>query len=393
MALFIVRHQHAADQCPAADPYVGAGLLNYLSRPNVRKLGVQIQGEAVVRGEHTMYLIVDAEDEVRVREFMQPFEAAGSVAIYPASTCARVVASGGCSAPMPVSDLVPAVDPEEACQQAIEAGLVVHRAHPLNSETSIPALIGSVVMPNAHFYVRNHFQIPQLNPDAYRLSVSGAVDRCLSLGLRELRNMPSQTLVATLECAGNGRTLFDPPVPGEKWNLGAVSTGGMDRRAPRRSVRSSRRALAGAGSALPRRRRRRRRGMFGRDPLRTQPQRGGCQAGWGAARLRDEWRAAAATARLSTARDRSRLVRCGIGEVADRRRAARSAFRRSLPDGQVPVRMGTRRPHGAGARDLAAGSRADHRPVPWTRNCRAASWPFAAWRGRVRRRSHALKSA
>ena len=224
MALFIVRHQHAADHCPAADPYDGAGLLNYLSRPNVRKLGVQIQGEAVVRGEHTMYLIVDADDESRVREFMQPFQAAGSVSIYPASTCARVVASGGCGATMPTSELVPAVDPEEACQQAIEAGLVVHRAHPLNSETSIPALIGSVVMPNAHFYVRNHFQIPNLDPDAYRLSVSGTVDRCLSLGLRDLRNMPSQTLVATLECAGNGRTLFDPPVPGEKWNLGAVST-------------------------------------------------------------------------------------------------------------------------------------------------------------------------
>jgi len=224
MALFIVRHQHSAEKCPAADPYVGAGLLNYLSRPNVRKLGVQIQGEAVVRGEHTMYLIVDAEDETRVREFMQPFQAAGSVSIYPASTCARVVASGGCGAAMPTSDLVPAVDPEEACQQAIEAGLVVHRAHPLNSETSIPALIGSVVMPNAHFYVRNHFQIPKLDPESYRLSVSGAVDRVLNLGLRDLRNMPSQTLVATLECAGNGRTLFDPAVPGEKWNLGAVST-------------------------------------------------------------------------------------------------------------------------------------------------------------------------
>jgi DMSO/TMAO reductase YedYZ molybdopterin-dependent catalytic subunit len=224
MALFIVRHQHAADQCPAADPYVGAGLLNYLSRPNVRKLGVQIQGEAVVRGEHTMYLIVDADDEARVREFMQPFQAAGAVAIYPASTCARVVASGGCGASMPTSERVPAVDPEEACQQAIEAGLVVHRAHPLNSETSIPALIGSVVMPNAHFYVRNHFQIPKLDPESYRLSVSGAVDRALSLGLRDLRNMPAQTLVATLECAGNGRTLFDPQVPGEKWNLGAVST-------------------------------------------------------------------------------------------------------------------------------------------------------------------------
>jgi DMSO/TMAO reductase YedYZ molybdopterin-dependent catalytic subunit len=222
VALFIVRHQHDAHRCPAADPYVGAGLLNYLSRPNVRRLGVQIQGEAVVRGEHTMYLIVDAEDEARVREFMQPFQAAGSVDVYPASTCARVVASGGCSATLPDNSLVPAVDPEEAC--AIEAGLVVHRAHPLNSETSIPALIGSVVMPNAHFYVRNHFQIPKLDPDTYRLSVGGAVDRRLSLGLRDLRNMPSQTMVVTLECAGNGRTLFDPPVPGEKWNLGAVST-------------------------------------------------------------------------------------------------------------------------------------------------------------------------
>jgi hypothetical protein len=59
-----------------------------------------------------------------------------------------------------VSELVPALDPEEACQQAIEAGLVVHRAHPLNGETSIPALLGGVVVPNAHFYVRNHFQIP-----------------------------------------------------------------------------------------------------------------------------------------------------------------------------------------------------------------------------------------
>lgn len=45
------------------------------------------------------------------------------------------------------------MDPEDACQRAIEAGLVLHRAHPLNCETSIPALIGGAVMPNAHFYV------------------------------------------------------------------------------------------------------------------------------------------------------------------------------------------------------------------------------------------------
>ena len=173
MPLFIVRHQHPPDRCPAADPYIGAGLLNYLSRPNVSKHGVRIHGEAVVRGEHTMFLIVEADDRERLLEFMEPFHSAGSVDIYPASTCAGVVASGGCGATLPPVGTVPAVDPEEACQNAIEAGLVVHRAHPLNSETSIPALIGSVVMPSAHFYVRNHFQIPKLGPDAFRLSIEG----------------------------------------------------------------------------------------------------------------------------------------------------------------------------------------------------------------------------
>jgi DMSO/TMAO reductase YedYZ molybdopterin-dependent catalytic subunit len=224
MPLFVVRHQHAADRCPAQDPYMGAMLLNHLSRPNVRQHGVQIQGEAVVQGEHTLYLIVEAGDEAGLRAFMQPFQMAGSLDIYPASTCARVVASGGCGAALPASPSVPALDPEEACQDAIDAGLVVHRAHPLNCETSIPALVGGVVMPNARFYVRNHFQIPDLEAGAFRLAVGGLVERPLSLTMRELHNLPSRTLVVTLECAGNGRTLFTPPIEGEKWNLGAVST-------------------------------------------------------------------------------------------------------------------------------------------------------------------------
>ena len=224
MALFIVRHQHEHDRCPAQDPYIGATLLNHLSRPNVRRHGLEIQGEAVVQGEHTLYVIVQADDESHVREFMQPFQTAGSLDIYPASTCARVVASGGCAATLPLSSLVSALDPEEACQDAIDAGLVVHRAHPLNCETSIPALVGGVVMPNARFYVRNHFQIPNLDAATFRVSVGGVVERALSLSMDDLRRMPSHTLVVTLECAGNGRTLFDPRIEGEKWNLGAVST-------------------------------------------------------------------------------------------------------------------------------------------------------------------------
>jgi DMSO/TMAO reductase YedYZ molybdopterin-dependent catalytic subunit len=225
MALFIVRHQHDPARCPAIDPYMGASLLNYLSRPSVRKHGVRIQGEAIVRGEHTMYMIVESNDEAQVREFMRPFAMAGTVDVYPAATCAGVVSNGGCGAAGPDLDrTVPALDPEEACQWAIDGGLVVHRAHPLNCETSLPALVGGVVMPNASFYVRNHFQIPKLDPAVWRLDVTGLLDRPLSLSLRDLTNMPSQTNVVTLECAGNGRSQLDPRVNGEQWNFGAVST-------------------------------------------------------------------------------------------------------------------------------------------------------------------------
>ena len=79
-------------------------------------------------------------------------------------------------------------------------------------------------MPNAHFYVRNHFQIPMLDPSTWRLEVGGLVERPLSLRLRDLSNMRSETRVVTLECAGNGRSLLHPQVEGEKWHLGAVST-------------------------------------------------------------------------------------------------------------------------------------------------------------------------
>ena len=155
---------------------------------------------------------------------MQPFQMAGSLDIYPASTCVRTVASGGCAAPMPASADVPTLDPEEACQQAIDAGMVMHRAHPLNCETSIPALVGGVVMPNARFYMRNNFHMPNLDAATFRLAIGGLVERSQSFTIRDLQNMRSKTQVVTLECAGNGRALFDRPTEGEKWGLGAVST-------------------------------------------------------------------------------------------------------------------------------------------------------------------------
>lgn len=109
-------------------------------------------------------------------------------------------------------------------RNAVDSGLLIHRTDPLNGETRISDLIGGAVMPSDRFYLRNHFNIPTLDGERYRLSVGGMVERPLDLSLTELHNLPSESRVVTLECAGNGRSLFKPAPPGEPWRLGAAST-------------------------------------------------------------------------------------------------------------------------------------------------------------------------
>lgn len=96
MALYFVRHQHSAATCPAKDPAMGQTLLEHLSRANARKYGIDLLGDAVLDGQHTLVLIAEAEDQQYVHDYMQPFAQAGTVEITPASTCEAVVARQGC---------------------------------------------------------------------------------------------------------------------------------------------------------------------------------------------------------------------------------------------------------------------------------------------------------
>ncbi len=98
MALYVVRHEHQPEACPGRDPAMGQMLLQHLSPLNAQSYGVHTAGEAVVRGEHTLMMIVDATDEARLREFLQPFSQAGRVDVLPAASCDEVVAQGGCAA-------------------------------------------------------------------------------------------------------------------------------------------------------------------------------------------------------------------------------------------------------------------------------------------------------
>jgi hypothetical protein len=98
VALFVARHQHPADRCPAKDPAMGQMLLSHLGAANAREQGVTIHGEAVLDGQHTLYLIAEAEDRGRLEQFLAPFAMAGSVEVWPASHCAAIVERGGCEA-------------------------------------------------------------------------------------------------------------------------------------------------------------------------------------------------------------------------------------------------------------------------------------------------------
>ena len=93
---------------------------------------------------------------------------------------------------------------------------------PENSETPLAAVRGWVT-PTRLFFVRNHFDVPRIDAASWRLSVAGCVARPLSLSYDELNEMPQRTVLATLECAGNGRSFLSPRVAGVPWGAGAVA--------------------------------------------------------------------------------------------------------------------------------------------------------------------------
>jgi len=101
--------------------------------------------------------------------------------------------------------------------------LRVLQTDPLAAECPLPAQ-QEFLTPTPLFYIRNHFPIPDLTPEQWRLRVDGLVERPLTLSLADLRQLPARAFPATLECAGNGRALLEPPAPGLQFHYGAVST-------------------------------------------------------------------------------------------------------------------------------------------------------------------------
>jgi sulfite oxidase len=121
--------------------------------------------------------------------------------------------------------LMPAL-PESAFAQTVIKGkerLIVRSIRPEDLETPV-SLLNAWITPNDLFYVRHHLYAPTVDVNEWKLTVGGEVQNPITLTLDELKRAPKHAVTVTLECAGNGRAFFDPPVAGIQWEKGAVGT-------------------------------------------------------------------------------------------------------------------------------------------------------------------------
>jgi sulfane dehydrogenase subunit SoxC len=80
------------------------------------------------------------------------------------------------------------------------------------------------ITPAGLHYLLIHYDIPAVDPQAFRLEIGGAVERPRTLSLEELQDRRRVTMPITFECAGNGRALLEPRPLSQPWLTEAVGT-------------------------------------------------------------------------------------------------------------------------------------------------------------------------
>ena len=96
----------------------------------------------------------------------------------------------------------------------------------------------SYITPIEQFYIRNEYGTPnaedepRVDPRHWQLKIHGnGIKNPLTISYEDLLRMPSRSIIATMECAGNGRSLFweqqgmtaaPQQVSGSGWGLGGI---------------------------------------------------------------------------------------------------------------------------------------------------------------------------
>ncbi len=81
-----------------------------------------------------------------------------------------------------------------------------------------------LITPNEALFVRWHIaNIPtSVDLRTWRLKIGGNIEHPLELSMDDLKGLPKVSDTAVLQCAGNGRSLFNPRVFGGQWGNGAM---------------------------------------------------------------------------------------------------------------------------------------------------------------------------
>jgi DMSO/TMAO reductase YedYZ molybdopterin-dependent catalytic subunit len=123
--------------------------------------------------------------------------------------------------------------------------MILHNDRPEDLETPL-AYLDSYLTPNDAFFVRQHLpRPPAIDRAQFRLTVDGMVSKRVELSVADLEKLPQQTVTAVIECAGNGRSMYSPKIPGIQWSRGAI--GNAEWSGP--SVADVLKAAGGAASA------------------------------------------------------------------------------------------------------------------------------------------------
>lgn len=84
--------------------------------------------------------------------------------------------------------------------------------------------LGLDVTPVGLHYLLNHFDVPILDAGGHALRFEGAFEAPFALSMAEIRALPRETRIVTMECAGNGRSGMTPRCASMPWMHEAVGT-------------------------------------------------------------------------------------------------------------------------------------------------------------------------
>jgi len=96
MPLFFVEHKHTADTCPTKSRDMMLMLGKHVMQPTADQFGVKIHSDVVHPGEHRMMMVLEADEQAKVDEYVKPFGMVGSVDVKEVVTCEQVVETSTC---------------------------------------------------------------------------------------------------------------------------------------------------------------------------------------------------------------------------------------------------------------------------------------------------------